>query len=264
MDMFQAIILGAIEGLTEFLPISSTGHLIVASEWMGLDQTKENKAFEVIIQLAAILAVVANYSEKFTLKYFNLWLKIAIAFIPIGAIGFLFSDQIKALFDVKIVAIMFIVGGIVFLVVEYFQKGRVPEIQNVEDVSFKQAIWIGIAQVFALVPGTSRAGSTIIGAMLVGLSRKASAEFSFLLAMPVMVAASGYDLLKNYEEFSDSNLIALGVGFLTAFIFAYLAMKLFIRFIEHFTFVSFGIYRILFGTLLLVLIYNGSLGLGVH
>lgn len=260
MDIFQAIILGAIEGLTEFLPISSTGHLIVASEWLGLDQSKENAAFEVIIQLAAILAVIANYSEKFTLRYFDLWVKIAIAFLPIGTIGFLFSDQIKSLFDVKIVAIMFIVGGIIFLIVEYLHKDRVANVQHVDDISYKQAIWVGIAQVFALIPGTSRAGSTIIGAMLVGLSRKASAEFSFLLAMPVMVAASGYDFLKNYKEFSDANLIALSVGFLTAFVVAFLAMKLFIRFLEHFTFISFGIYRILFGIILLALIYTGTLG----
>ena len=155
---------------------------------------------------------------------------------------------------------MFIVGGIIFLIVEYLHKDRVAEIQYVEDISYKQAVWVGIAQVFALVPGTSRAGSTIIGAMLVGLSRKASAEFSFLLAMPVMVAASGYDFLKNYKEFSDANLIALGIGFLTAFVVAFLAMKLFIRFLEHFTFVAFGIYRIIFGILLLILIYNGTLG----
>ena len=260
MDNFQALILGAIEGFTEFLPISSTGHLIVASEWLGLDQTKANAAFEVIIQLAAILAVVANYRERFTIRYFSLWVKVAIAFIPIGAIGFLFSNQIKALFNVQTVAIMFIVGGIIFLIVEYFQKSSNAPTNSVDDVTYKQAIWIGIAQVFALVPGTSRAGSTIIGAMLVGLSRKASAEFSFLLAMPVMVAASGYDLLKHYKEFTDENLIALGVGFVTAFIVAYFAMKLFIRFIEHFTFVAFGIYRILFGTLLLALIYTGYIG----
>lgn len=260
MDIIHAIILGAIEGFTEFLPISSTGHLIVASEWLGLDQTKANAAFEVIIQLAAILAVVANYRERFTIRYFSLWVKVAIAFIPIGAIGFLFSNQIKALFNVQTVAIMFIVGGIIFLIVEYFQKSSNAPTNSVDDVTYKQAIWIGIAQVFALVPGTSRAGSTIIGAMLVGLSRKASAEFSFLLAMPVMVAASGYDLLKHYKEFTDENLIALGVGFVTAFIVAYFAMKLFIRFIEHFTFVAFGIYRILFGTLLLALIYTGYIG----
>lgn len=254
MDNFQALILGAIEGFTEFLPISSTGHLIVAAEWLGLEQNVANEAFKVIIQLAAILAVVASYREKFTPKYFNLWVKVAIAFVPIGAIGFLFSDQIKALFTVKTVAIMFIVGGIIFLIVEYFQKGRIAGTTSVDDVTYKQAVWIGIAQVFALVPGTSRAGSTIIGAMLVGMSRKASAEFSFLLAMPVMVAASGYDFLKHYKEFTESNLIALGVGFVTAFVVAYLAMKLFIRFLEHFTFVAFGIYRILFGILLLALI----------
>ncbi|PWR00522.1 undecaprenyl-diphosphate phosphatase [Leucothrix pacifica] len=254
MDNIQALILGAIEGLTEFLPISSTGHLIVASEWLGLEQNVANAAFEVIIQLAAIMAVVANYREKFTFKYFDLWVKVAIAFVPIGAIGFMFSDQIKTLFTVKTVAIMFIVGGIIFLVVEYFQKGRVAGTTSVDDVTYKQAAWIGFAQIFALIPGTSRAGSTIIGAMLVGLSRKASAEFSFLLAMPVMVAASGYDFLKHYKEFTDANLVALGVGFVTAFVVAYLAMKLFIRFLEHFTFVAFGIYRILFGILLLLLI----------
>lgn len=254
MDNYQALILGAIEGFTEFLPISSTGHLIVASEWLGLEQNVANEAFKVIIQLAAILAVVTNYREKFTPKYFSLWVKVAIAFIPIGVIGFLFSDQIKALFTVKTVAIMFIVGGIIFLIVEYFQKGRVAGTSSVDDVTYKQAAWIGVAQVFALIPGTSRAGSTIIGAMLVDMSRKASAEFSFLLAMPVMVAASGYDFLKHYKEFTESNLIALGVGFVSAFVVAYLAMKLFIRFLEHFTFVAFGIYRILFGILLLMLI----------
>lgn len=260
MDNFHAIILGAIEGLTEFLPISSTGHLIVASEWLGLDQTKANAAFEVIIQLAAILAVVANYREKFTFKHVDLWVKVAIAFIPIGAIGFLFSDQIKALFTVQTVAIMFIVGGIIFLIVEYFQKDRVAGTQSVDDVTYKQAMWIGVAQVFALVPGTSRAGSTIIGAMLVDMSRKASAEFSFLLAMPVMVAASGYDFIKHYKEFTNENLIALGIGFVTAFVVAYLAMKLFISFLQRFTFVAFGVYRIVFGLLLLILIYTGYIG----
>lgn len=259
MDNIHAVILGAIEGFTEFLPISSTGHLIVASEWLGLDQTKANAAFEVIIQLAAIMAVVANYREKFTFRYFSLWVKIAIAFIPIGAIGFLFSDQIKALFTVKTVAIMFIVGGVIFLIVEYFHRGRVAGTRSVDDVTYKQAIWIGIAQVFALIPGTSRAGSTIIGAMLVDLSRKSSAEFSFLLAMPVMIAASGYDFLKHYKEFTNESLISLGIGFVTAFIVAYVAMKLFISFLQHFTFVAFGIYRILFGVLLLVLIYNGNI-----
>ncbi len=253
MDIFQAIVLGIIEGLTEFLPISSTGHLIVAANWLGMQQNETNAAFEVIIQLAAILAVVFNYKDKFTFQKLDLWTKVFIAFLPIAIIGFLFSHQIKALFSVHVVAIMFIVGGIVFLVLEHFYKEENHTTTNVEEVTLKQSIWIGIAQVFAVIPGTSRAGSTIVGALLVGLSRKAAAEFSFLLAIPVMMAASGYDLLKHYNEFTDANFLALGIGFLTAFIVAYLTMMFFIKFLEKFTFVAFGIYRILFGILLLTI-----------
>ncbi len=253
MDIFQAIILGIIEGLTEFLPISSTGHLIVAANWLGMQQNETNTAFEVIIQLAAILAVVFNYKDKFSMQKIDLWTKVFIAFLPIAIIGFLFSHQIKALFSVHVVAIMFIVGGIVFLVLEHFYKEENHTTTDVEEVTLKQAAWIGIAQVFAVIPGTSRAGSTIVGALLVGLSRKAAAEFSFLLAIPVMMAASGYDLLKHYSEFSDANFMALGIGFVTAFIVAYLTMMFFIKFLEKFTFVAFGIYRILFGILLLAI-----------
>jgi len=254
MTIFDSVILGTIEGFTEFLPISSTGHLIVASHFLGINQTAVTKAYEVIIQFAAILAVVLNYKEKFSLKKIELWKKLILAFIPIGAVGFLFSHQIKALFSVEIVAIMFIVGGIVFLLVEkfYIPKER-SYIDNVEDVTYKQSVWIGVAQIFALVPGTSRAGSSIIGALLVGLSRKASAEFSFLLAVPVMSAVTGYDLLKHYHEFSNANLITLAIGFVVAFIVAFVTIKLFLKFLEKFTFVAFGIYRILFGLLLLTL-----------
>ena len=253
MDTFQAIILGIVEGATEFLPISSTGHLIVVADWLGMEQTEANTAFEVIIQLAAILAVVFNYKEKFTLQKIDLWLKVFIAFLPIAVVGFIFSHQVKALFSVPVVATMFIVGGIVFLILEHFYKEKNHTTTNVEDVTMKQAVWIGVAQVFALIPGTSRAGSTIVGALLVGLSRKAAAEFSFLLAIPVMMATSGYDLLKHYQDFSGANFIALGVGFVTAFIVAYLTMMFFIKFLEKFTFVAFGIYRILFGLLLFAL-----------
>jgi len=254
MTIFDSVILGTIEGFTEFLPISSTGHLIVASQFLGINQTSVTKAYEVIIQFAAILAVVLNYREKFTLKKIELWKKLIVAFIPIGIVGFLFSHQIKELFSVTIVATMFIVGGIVFLVVEKFYIPNEEKlIDDVEKVSMKQAIWIGIAQVFALVPGTSRAGSSIIGALLVGLSRKASAEFSFLLAFPVMSAVTLFDLLKHYHEFSDANLMTLAVGFVVAFVVAYLTIKLFLKFLEKFTFVAFGIYRIIFGILLLVL-----------
>jgi len=251
MDVLQAIILGLIEGATEFLPVSSTGHMIVASHWLGIAQNEENKAFEVIIQLAAILAVVANYREKFTFKYLELWKKVVLAFIPIGFVGLLLHKQIKAMFTVETVAVMFIVGGVVFLIVEYFHRDKVYPVQRVEDMSYKQALWIGLAQILALIPGTSRAGASIIGALLVGLSRKASAEFSFLLALPVMMAASGFDLLKHYQDFAGAQFVPLFAGFVVAFVSAWLVMRLFIRFLEHFTFVAFGIYRILFGALLL-------------
>lgn len=259
MDIYQAIILGIIEGITEFLPISSTGHLIVASEALGLVQSETNTAFEVIIQLAAILAVVANYKEKFSFRYLDLWAKVIIAFLPLAIVGFIFKDQIKSLFSVEIVAIMFIVGGVIFLVIEYFQKDRVPKTQSVEDISYTQAIWIGIAQAFALIPGTSRAGSTIIGALLVGMSRKASAEFSFLVALPVMATVSGYDLLKHYKDFSGDLLPVLLAGFVTSFLVAWVVMKLFIKFLERFTFNAFGIYRILFGVILLYILYSGGI-----
>ena len=264
MDIIHAVILGIIEGITEFLPISSTGHLIVASDAMGLDQSKATNAFHVIIQLSAILAVIANYKDKFSLQHFDLWVKITIAFIPIAIVGLLFSDTIKALFSVQVVAIMFIIGGIIFLILEYFQKSTTPKTLTVEDISYKQAAWIGFAQIFAVIPGTSRAGSTIVGALLVGLSRKASAEFSFLLALPVLAAASGLDLLKNYKEFTGENLITLVVGFIVSFIVAYLTMKLFIRFLEKFTFVGFGIYRIIFGVILLYLISIGVINTTAH
>ncbi|MBI1423793.1 MAG: undecaprenyl-diphosphate phosphatase [Gammaproteobacteria bacterium] len=253
MDILQAIILGFVEGLTEFLPVSSTGHMIVVSQWLGLPQDSVNKAFEVIIQLAAILAVVAKYRDKFTPRHFELWKKLVLAFIPVGAVGFLFYKQIKAMFSVEVVAVMFIVGGIVFIVIERLYKEEAAHVTDVEQLTYRQALWIGVAQVFSLIPGTSRAGATIVGGLLVGLNRTASAEFSFLLALPVMAAASGYDLLKHHREFNDSNLLHLGIGFAVAFAVAYITMKLFISFLSRFTFVSFGVYRIAFGLLLLLL-----------
>ncbi|MDX9813674.1 MAG: undecaprenyl-diphosphate phosphatase [Sulfurimonas sp.] len=252
MTIFDSILLGIIEGLTEFLPISSTGHLIVASELLGVDQNATNKAFEVIIQLSAIMAVIFSYKDKFTLKKIDLWSKVFVAFLPLAIVGFLFSKQIKELFDVIIVAWMFIVGGVVFLIVEkFFIKDEHQMESVVENVTLKQSLFIGFMQIFALIPGTSRAGSTIIGALLVGLSRKASAEFSFLLALPVMLAVSVYDFYKHFSDFDFNNLLVLGAGFVTSFVVAYLSIKLFMKFLDRFTFVAFGVYRIIFGVLLL-------------
>jgi len=256
VTILDSVILGIIEGFTEFLPISSTGHLIVASHFLGIDQTNVTNAYQVIIQFAAILAVIFNYKDKFTFKKIDLWTKVFLAFIPIGAVGFVFSSQIKELFSIEVVAIMFIVGGVIFLVVEkFFIPNEAHVIDDVEQVTLKQSLIVGFAQIFALIPGTSRAGATIIGALLVGLSRKASAEFSFLLAFPVMSAVTAYDLLKHYHEFSDANLMTLAVGFVVSFFVAFLTIKLFLAFLEKFTFIAFGIYRIIFGVVLLIVFH---------
>ena len=254
MDIIQAIIIGIIEGFTEFLPISSTGHMIVASEFLGIEQSALIKAYEVIIQFAAILAVVLLYRDKINPKEIELWQKVFVAFLPLAIIGYLLKDWVKLIFTVDTVAWMFIVGGIIFIVVEYFHKDEECSSKDIEEISWSQSIWIGLGQVLSLIPGTSRAGSTIIAGMLSGVSRKASTEFSFLLAIPVMTAVSGYDLLKHYKDFMGADLVAFVIGFVVAFIVAYTTIKLFIVFLQRFTFVVFGVYRILFGVLLLMII----------
>jgi len=254
LDIFQAIIIGIIEGFTEFLPISSTGHMIVASKFLGIEESALIKAYEVIIQFAAIMAVMLIYREKITFKKIDLWQKLFVAFLPLAIVGYIFKDHIKALFTVETVAWMFIIGGVIFLVVEYFYEEKKAHVTHVEKVNYKQALWVGIAQIFSLVPGTSRAGATIIGGLLVGLDRKTSMEFSFLLAIPVMAAVTGYDLLKHYQDFADANWGAFIIGFVTAFIVAYITIKLFLVFIQRFTFVAFGVYRIIFGIILLMVI----------
>jgi undecaprenyl-diphosphatase len=252
MGIIDAIILGVVEGITEFLPVSSTGHLIVTSHFLDIEQSAKNKAFEIIIQFAAILAVLFAYKKHFTFQKIALWQKIALAFLPVGTVGFLLASTIKSLFSVQIVAWAFIAGGIVFLIVERYYKEESHHIDSVDDVSYKQAFYVGLAQVFSLIPGTSRAGATIIGALLVGLTRKASAEFSFLLAIPVMIAVTGYDLVNHYHEFAGAHFWPLAVGFIVSFIVAYGAMRAFIAFLAHFTFVAFGIYRIILGAVLLL------------
>ena len=254
MDIFQAIIIGIIEGFTEFLPISSTGHMIVASKFLGIEESALMKAYEVIIQFAAILAVMLIYREKITFKKIDLWMKLLVAFLPLAIVGFIFKDVIKSLFNVQTVAWMFIIGGIIFLIVEYFYEEKEYHVKEVEKVSYKQAWWVGFAQIFSLVPGTSRAGATIVGGLLTGMDRKTSSDFSFLLAIPVMGAVSGYDMLKHYQDFADANWGAFVVGFVVAFVVAYITVKLFLVFIQKFSFVPFGIYRIIFGVILLMVI----------
>jgi undecaprenyl-diphosphatase len=228
--------------------------MIVASKFLGIEQSAVIKAYEVIIQFAAILAVMLLYRDKINLKEIDLWTKLMAAFLPLAIIGFLLKDWVKEIFVIETVAWMFIVGGIIFIIVEYFHNDDEKESKEVEEVTWFQAMSIGFGQVLSLVPGTSRAGSTIIAGMLSGVNRKASTEFSFLLAIPVMTAVSGYDLLKHYQDFVGADMTAFVVGFVVAFVVAYITIKLFIVFLQRFTFVAFGIYRIVFGIILLMFI----------
>jgi len=257
MDIFQAFILGIIEGITEFLPISSTAHMIIASNLMDIKQNAQNVAFEVIIQLGATMAIVLIYLDKINFKEKQLWIKVISAFLPLAVIGFLFRHQIKELFTISTSAYMFIIGGILFFIVEKIYSKKEVVTDEVEEVTFKQALTIGFFQVFALIPGTSRSGATIVGGMLSNVSRKTSADFSFLLAIPTMLAATGYEFLKNIHSFSNQNGLVLGIGFIVSFIVAYLSVKIFLKFVEKYTLKGFGVYRIVFGIILLYLINIG-------
>ena len=247
MTLFDALLLGALEGVTEFLPVSSTGHLILASHLLGLEQTNAHKAFEVSIQLGSILAVLFLYAKK-VLQDKTLWLKIGVAFLPAGILGFLFYKQIKALFGPETVSIMLIVGGIVFLLFEYLRRDKpIDSGKDISELSFKEAFTIGIFQSLSMIPGTSRSGATLIGGLIMGLSRKSAAEFSFLLAIPTMIIATGYDLIKHRNEMVVNDYFMLTVAFITSFVFALATVKFFVAFVSRHTFTPFAIYRIAVG-----------------
>lgn len=248
MGILESIILGIIEGLTEFLPVSSTGHLILVSTLLGIEQTETHKTFEVSIQLGSILAVVFLYRDKL-FSNITLWKKLIVAFIPTGTLGFFLYKVIKSLFDPSIVVFMLVLGGIFFILVELFYKKEPHPYHSVEDIPYYTAFAIGFFQSFAMIPGTSRSGASIIGGLLMGLDRKTAAEFSFLLAVPTMFIATGYDIFKHYDELNVDNWITLITGFITAFIFAVISIKLLLRFISTHNFIPFGIYRIIIGVL---------------
>jgi undecaprenyl-diphosphatase len=252
MTIIDSVILGIVEGITEFLPVSSTAHLIMASTLLGLKQTIDNVAFEVIIQLGATLAIVLIYLNKINFKEIELWKKVFLAFLPLAVIGFLLRHQVKELFNLTIVAWMFIIGGIAFFIVEKFYSEEKAKVKEVEKITYKQAFLVGIFQVFAMIPGTSRSGATIVGGMLGGLSRKTAADFSFLLAIPTMFAASGYEFVKNLHSFKDQNLIILAIGFFVSFISCYFTVKWFLKFVKKYTLIPFGIYRIFMGIVILL------------
>lgn len=257
--LLKAIIMGLVEGATEFLPISSTGHLIIAGDLMTFLSKEKRDVFEIIIQLGSILAVVWQYRVKFLhvtthlqeAKSRQLVINLFIAFLPLAVLGLAFHHQIKdLLFNPKSVAIALIVGGFVILWVE--KKLPKVTLHAVDDMDWKLALKVGFAQAIALIPGASRAGSTIIGGMCFGLSRTAATEFSFFLAVPVMFAASGYDLYKSRDFLSADDLSIFLAGFVTAFIAALIVIKVLIRYVASHDFTAFAWYRIIFGGIVLV------------
>lgn len=264
MNTFQSIVIAIVEGLTEFLPVSSTGHMIITSSLMGIGKDDFTKLFEIAIQLGAILSVVVLYWKKFfDFAKWQFYVKLLIAVIPALVLGKLFSDKIDALLESPTtVAISLLVGGIILLFIDkLFTKAA---IQDEKEVSYAKAFIIGIWQCLAMVPGVSRSAASIIGGMQQNLTRNLAAEFSFFLAVPTMAAATGYKLLKTYNEHPEilqnkQNLITLGIGNLVAFIVALLAIKFFIGFLQKHGFRLFGWYRIIVGIVLLGLIYAGYL-----
>jgi undecaprenyl-diphosphatase len=260
----KALVLGVVEGLTEFLPISSTGHLILAGDLLDFNDERA-KVFQIVIQCGAILAVVWEYRARLREVVSRLprdraaqrfALNLLIAFLPLAILGLAFGSAIKAaLFRPVPVAIAFIVGGLIILWAERRQH-RVT-VETVEDMRWSDALKIGLAQAMALIPGTSRAGSTIIGGLFFGLSRKASTEFSFFLAIPVLFAASAYEVVRHRTLFSADDLGIFGAGFAAAFVSAFLCVRWLLRYISRHDFTVFAWYRIVFGAIVLLTAYTG-------
>ncbi|HEY4488525.1 MAG TPA: undecaprenyl-diphosphatase UppP [Candidatus Paceibacterota bacterium] len=244
MTYIDAVVLGIIEGLTEFLPISSTAHLILAGEVLGIPSSEFLKSFDIAIQLGAICSVVVLFARSFL--DFEVLKRLVIAFVPTGVIGFLFYALVKSFLLESIPTIVFALalGGVALIVFEYFHREETEE-TPVSAISLKHAFGIGIFQSLGMIPGVSRSGATIIGGLLLGIPRTTIVEFSFLLAVPTMIAATGYDLFKNASTFTLENISVLAVGFVVSFVVAILAIKFLLSYVRTHTFVSFGIYRIL-------------------
>lgn len=268
LEMLKVILLGIVEGITEWLPISSTGHLILVDEFVKLNASDAFKEmFNVVIQLGAILAVVVLYfhklnpfspkkSTKQKKQTIDLWLKVIVACIPAAVLGLLFDDWMEAHFhNYIVVSLMLIIYGVLFIIVENWNKGTTPRVTKLSELSYQTALAIGAFQVLSLVPGTSRSGATIIGALLIGVSRYAAAEFTFFLAIPVMFGASGVKILKFLKAgggFTGMEAAMLLVGCLVAFFVSIFAIKFLMGYIKKNDFKVFGYYRIVLGVLVLI------------
>lgn len=253
MTIFEAIIIAIVEGITEFLPVSSTGHMIITQEILGMKIDDFVKAFTVNIQFGAILSVIVLYWKRF-FQSFDFYYKLFIAFLPAAVIGFVMMDFIdQMLGSVLVVAVMLVAGGVVLIFADrWFNK---PKEQ--QEITWVTAFKIGLFQCISMIPGVSRSAATIIGGMTQGLNRKTAAEFSFFLAVPTMFAASGYKLLKNYEIITQQNISVLLIGNIVAFIVAMIAIKTFIALLTRYGFKWFGYYRIVVGVAILVMLSLG-------
>ena len=273
IEILKVIFLGIVEGITEWLPISSTGHMLLVDEFITLNMSEEFKEmFFVVIQLGAIIAVVVMFWNKmcpFQLKdksqpkvkmnTINMWLKVVVACIPSAVLGLLFDDLLEEYFGNAVtIAIMLIVYGVAFILVENWNKKRTPKVETLDDISYKTAFIIGMFQVLSMIPGTSRSGATIVGALLIGVSRTAAAEFTFFLAVPTMVGASLLKLVKFGFAFTSAELITLAIGMVVAFAVSLLCIKFLMSFIKKHDFKPFGWYRIALGIVVLVyfLVFN--------
>jgi undecaprenyl-diphosphatase len=254
MNFLDAIILGIVEGLTEFLPISSTGHLILTAKLLDLPVTQFLTTFEVVIQLGAILAVVVLYFQKF-LHDWEMNKRLLVGLIPALVVGGVFYPFIKSLFASPMtVVVSLIIGGIFIILIEYYQQKKEKTITDLSQISYRTAFFVGLFQALAVIPGVSRAGATIMGGLLLGMKRTVIVEFSFLLAVPTMLAASSKDLYESVGLLTSDDFGILAVGFVTSFVVALITIKFLIRFAQTHTFTPFGIYRIALGLLFLLFV----------
>ncbi len=244
MGYYEALILAIIEGITEYLPVSSTAHLVLASQYLGLKESMFLYTFNIVIQLAPILSVMIIFRKRLTASL-EIWKKLIAAFIPVGIIGFLFADHIDALFSVDLIPLWMFITGLLFIIIERYHKEDRCDLYEIEHASYRQAVIVGLFQAVSLVPGISRSGSTILGAMLVGFTRETAMAFSFLLAIPTMGAASGYTLLKEYHKLDFSQIELLAFGFVISFIVGWIAVKALLGIIARYSFVPFGVYLML-------------------
>ena len=265
LDILKVIVLGIVEGITEWLPVSSTGHLILVGDILKPGLSEEfMEMFNVVIQLGAIMAVVVLYfhklnpfspkkTEKQKLLTWQMWIKVVIASVPAGIVGILFNDYLDKIFYKPLpVAIMLIVYGVLFIIIETRNAGRRPAVRRISELSVQMLLWIGFFQMLALIPGTSRSGATIVGALLIGVSREVAAEFTFFLAIPVMFGASFLKLLKFGFKFTGQELGLLLLGCAVSFIVSVFAIKFLMGYIKKHDFKVFGYYRIVLGALIVL------------